>query len=144
MRYWQWVLGVAFAVGCVSGQAQGHQQGAIQVEQPYARSTVPGQAVGGGYLKISNQGKTPDKLLSATTDVAQSVELHLMSMDGDIARMRQIDAIDIPAGQTVELRPGGLHLMFMGLKAPLKTGSGFVVKLRFDKADEMKVEFKVQ
>lgn len=144
MRFSQWTVGLACALGCVFVQAQGHPQGALRLEQPYARSTVAGQAVGGGYLKISNPGQAADRLLSASTDVAQSVELHSMHMDGDIARMRQLDAIDIAAGQTIELKPGGLHLMFMGLKAPLKTGASFKVKLQFEKAQEMSVDFKVQ
>ncbi|MDP3084166.1 MAG: copper chaperone PCu(A)C [Rubrivivax sp.] len=122
--------------------AAARAQPAPQVEAPWARPTVEGQAGGGGFLRIVG-GPTADRLLSAQTEVARSVELHSMAMDGNIMRMRQVDAIDVPAGQTVELKPGGLHLMFMGLKAPLKAGSSFALTLRFEKAGEQRVDVKV-
>ncbi len=143
MRHWPWVLGFAGTVLSFAAQAHDYKQGAIAVGHPYARATVAGQPVAGGYLKFENKGKTADKLISVTADVSQSVELHSMSMDGDIARMRQVDAIEIPAGKTVELKPGGLHIMFMGLKAPLKLGTSFPATLKFEKAGELKVEIKV-
>ncbi len=117
-------------------------QTAPKVEQPWARPTVEGQGAGGGFLRIVG-GPTADRLLSAQTEVARSVELHTMTMDGNVMRMRQVDAIEVPAGQTVELKPGGLHIMFMGLKAPLKTGSSFALTLRFEKAGEQRVEVQV-
>jgi copper(I)-binding protein len=67
-----------------------------------------------------------------------------MTMDGDVMRMRQVDAIDVPAGRTVELKPGGLHLMFMDLKAPLTNGTRFPLTLRFEKAGEVQVQVQVQ
>ena len=74
---------------------------------------------------------------------AQRVELHSMNMKGDVMEMRQVDAIELPAGKTVELKPGGLHLMFMGLKQPLAVGSKVPVTLRFEKAGDVNVEFDV-
>lgn len=144
MRLWQSVLGFAGIVLFSTAQAHDYKQGAIAVGHPYARATVAGQPVGAGYLKFENKGKTNDKLIAVTADVSQSVELHSMAMDGDIARMRQVDAIEIPAGKTVELKPGGLHIMFMGLKAPLKVGTSFPATLKFEKAGELKVEVKVE
>jgi periplasmic copper chaperone A len=100
-------------------------------------------ASGGGYLKLENKG-AEDKLLSASTEVATSVEMHSMSMEGDVMRMRQIDHIALPQGKTVELKPGALHLMLVGLKAPLKDGDKFPLKLKFEKAGEVTVTVNVQ
>ncbi len=118
-------------------------QATLKVEAPWARPTLQGQTVGGGYLRIVG-GASGDRLISARADIAGRVELHTMSMDGNVMRMRQVDAIEVPAGQTVELKPGGLHLMFMDLKTPLKTGVAFPLNLRFEKAGEVTVEVKVQ
>jgi copper(I)-binding protein len=126
--------------------AHSYTLGDIDIGHPWARPTVAGQSVGGGYLKLSNKGQAADKLVSATVDagVAQRVELHTMSMDGNMMRMREVDAIDVPVGKTVELAPGGMHLMFIGLKAPLKAGDSFPLTLKFQKAGEVKVDVKVE
>jgi len=118
-------------------------QSTVRVESPYARATVPGQPAGGGYLKVTNTGKEADRLLSVSADVSKSVELHSMSMEGDVMRMRQVDGIDVPAGGSVELKPGGLHIMFIGLKGPLKAGDAFPATLKFAKAGEVKVTMQV-
>jgi periplasmic copper chaperone A len=113
----------------------------VRVEGAWARPTVPGQQGGGGYLTLTSAAA--DRLLGGSTPVAQRVELHTMSMKGDVMEMRQIDAIELPAGRKVELKPGGLHVMFIGITQPLKQGSKVPVTLRFEKAGEMKVEFEV-
>jgi copper(I)-binding protein len=117
-------------------------QTAPKVEAAWARPTVAGQGAGGGFLKITG-GATADKLLSASADVSKAVELHTMEMDGNVMRMRQIPAIDVPAGGTVELKPGGRHVMFMGLTQPLKAGTRFPLTLRFEKAGEVKVDMEI-
>jgi hypothetical protein len=117
-------------------------QAAPKVEDAWARPTVAGQAGGGGFLKITSP--TADRLVAATAPVSKTVELHTMQMDGNVMRMRQVPAIDIPAGQTVELKPGGLHVMFIGLTQTLKDGATFPLKLRFEKAGEVEVEVKVR
>jgi copper(I)-binding protein len=132
--------GLASSLGA---QAHEYKLGAIAIGHPYARATVPGQPAGGGYLKLDNKGGD-DRLLSVSADVAGSVELHTMSMEGDVMRMRQVDAINLPAGKTVELKPGGFHIMFMGLKAPLKAGDSFPLKLKFEKAGEVTVDVKIE
>jgi copper(I)-binding protein len=127
---------IAFASSVVLAQT------GPKVEGAWARPTVNGQAGGGGFLKITG-GSTPDKLLSVSAGVAKEVELHTMEMDGNVMRMRQIPSIDIPAGQVVELKPGGKHVMFVGLTQTLKNGAHFPVTLRFEKAGEVKVEMQV-
>jgi copper(I)-binding protein len=132
-------LGAAHSVA----QPQEFKLGSIAIVNPHARTTVAGQAAGGGFLKLENKGGD-DRLLSASAAIAGSVELHSMSMDGDVMRMRQVDSISLPAGEMVELKPGGLHLMFMGLKAPLKAGETFPLKLKFEKAGEVTVQVKIE
>ena len=114
----------------------------VKVESAWARPSVAGQSAGGAYLKITG-GALADRLLSASAPVAQHAELHTMTMEGDVMRMRSVDAVAVPPGQTVELKPGGMHLMFVGLAQPLKTGSRFPLTLRFEKAGAITVQVKV-
>ncbi|GAB4555054.1 MAG: hypothetical protein Tsb007_11700 [Rhizobacter sp.] len=127
----------------LAAHAHSFKLGAIEIGHPYARATAPGQPSGGGYLSLSNAGAN-DRLLSASAEVSKAVELHTMTMEGDVMRMRQVDAIELPAGKKVELKPGALHIMFIGLKAPLKQGDKFPLKLRFEKAGEVTVEVNVE
>ena len=117
-------------------------QTAPRVEAAWARPTVAGQSGGGGFLKITG-GSANDRLVAASASVSKEVELHTMEMDGNVMRMRPIDAIAIPAGGTVELKPGGRHVMFMGLTQTLKAGERFPLTLRFEKAGEVKVDMQI-
>jgi copper(I)-binding protein len=117
--------------------------GSLKIENPQARSTVPAQKMSGGFMKIENDGTAADKLISASSSVSKSMELHTMSMDNNVMRMREVKSIDLPAKSKVELRPGGLHLMFIDLNQQLKAGEIIPVKLRFEKAGEVEVKFQV-
>ena len=130
-------LGFSFSV-----QAQEAKVGSIKVEQAYTRSTVPGQMAAGGFMKIENKG-VADQLVSASSPVAGEVQLHEMAMEGNVMKMRQVKDITVPAGGAVELKPGGLHLMFMNIKAPLTAGESVPVKLKFAKAGEVEVKMPV-
>jgi len=130
-------LGLSF-----STQAQEAKVGSIKVENAYTRATVPGQMAAGGFMKIENKG-TADQLVSASSPVAGEVQLHEMAMDGNVMRMRQVKYIALQAGGAVELKPGGLHLMFMNVKAPLTAGETVPVKLKFAKAGEVEVKMPV-
>jgi len=130
-------------LAALAAHAHTFKLGAIEIGHPYARATAPGQPAGGGYLSLSNAGAN-DRLLSASAEVSKAVELHTMTMEGDVMRMRQVEAIELPAGKKVELKPGGLHIMFIGLKAPLKLGDKFPLKLKFEKAGEVTVEVNVE
>ena len=123
--------------------AQGVSRGAIAIGHPYARATVPGQPTGAGYMSLDNRG-AGDRLVAVRAVVAERVELHAMWLDGDVMRMRQREAIDLPAGSKIELKPGGTHLMFVGLKAPLKAGDKFPVTLTFEKAGMVEVIVTVE
>ena len=139
-----------FAVMCmvvgisISGTAfaQTASVGSIKIENAYTRATVSGQPVAGGFMKIENKGAA-DQLLSASSPVAGEMQLHEMGMDGNVMKMRQVKEITVPAGGAVELKPGGLHLMFMNIKAPLLAGQTVPVKLKFAKAGEVEVKVPV-
>lgn len=128
----------------VSGlaNAQNAKVGSVQIENAYTRATVPGQQAAGGFMKIENKGAA-DQLVSASSPVAGEVQLHEMAMEGNVMKMRQVKDIAVPAGGAVELKPGGLHLMFMNIKAPLTAGETVPVKLKFAKAGEVEVKMPV-
>jgi len=130
-------LGLSF-----SAHAQNAKVGSVQIENAYTRATVPGQQVAGGFMKIENKGAA-DQLVSASSPVAGEVQLHEMAMDGNVMKMRQVKDIAVPAGGAVELKPGGLHLMFINIKAPLTAGETVPVKLKFAKAGEVEVKMPV-
>ncbi len=133
----------AACLTAVLGLAQAqHPPSAPTVQAGWARPTVAGQAAGGGFISLKGAAAA-DRLVSVTSPVANTVELHTMEMDGNVMRMRQVPGIDVPAGETVALKPGGNHLMFMGLKQPLKAGEKFPVTLRFEKAGEVRTEMTV-
>lgn len=124
--------------------AADYRAGAIRIDHPWARPTVSGQSAGGGFLTLDNSKGGADRLIAASSPAAERVELHSMAMEGDVMRMREIDAIDLPAGQTVALQPGGLHFMLMGLKKPLALGSRVPLTLRFEKAGEVRIEVSIE
>lgn len=106
------------------------------VTDAWVRATVPGQPVGGAYMKIDSP--TPVTLIQVETDVAKEVQVHAMHMDSGVMKMREHGRLAIPAGKTVELAPGGLHLMLLGLKQPLKAGETIALKMTFIDANKAK------
>lgn len=124
--------------------AHGTHAGNIHVEQAQARATVGNQANGAAFITMENQGAAEDALVSAAAPVAEKVEIHNMTMDGDVMRMRAVERIDLKAGEKIEMKPGhGFHIMLMGLKKPLKAGESFPMQLRFRKAGKVQVTVKV-
>jgi copper(I)-binding protein len=116
----------------------------LNISGPFSRATLPNAPVGGGYLTIENRGKTADRLVSVSSDVAAETQIHEMAMEGDVMRMRQLpDGVEIPAGETVALEPGGVHIMFMGLKHPLVEGETIPVILHFEQSGPVEVELSV-
>lgn len=146
MKFPSLLSATALALACAAAPlaAQTAAQSGIEVGQPWTRATAAGQGVGGGYLSLHNPGKSSDRLLGASSPAAERVELHRMAMEGDVMRMRPVESIDLPPGGRVELKPGGLHLMLMGLKQPLEAGKTVPLTLRFEKAGEVPVRLQVQ
>jgi copper(I)-binding protein len=142
MKIMKLAIVVAVALGVTGINAQEAKVGNIKIEGAYTRSTVPGQKAAGGFMKIFDQGAA-DQLISASSPIADEVQLHTMTMEDNVMKMRQVKAIDIPANGSVELKPGGLHIMFMGIKEPLAAGGSIPVKLKFAKAGEVEVKLPV-
>jgi periplasmic copper chaperone A len=134
---------LALAGLLTTATAREFQLGSLKLEQPWVRPTVPGQSTGGAYLSVSNTGPAADRLLGGSSAAAARVEVHEMRMDGNVMRMRELTALDLPAGKRIQLAPGGLHLMLIDLKAPLKIGDKVPLKLRFEKAGEVDVMLDV-
>lgn len=145
----------AFVAGAISlslgpiASAHEMKSGDLVIQHPWSRATVPAAKVAGGYLTIVNKGSAPDKLLSATAEIAPKTEIHRMTMDNGVMTMRAVEGgIEVPAGGQVALEPGdggaGYHLMFMAIKTPLKEGETFKGALTFEKAGVIEVEFKVE
>lgn len=114
---------------------------ALTLSDAWVRSSVPGQVNGAGYVKIQNKGSSSDRLLSATSTAAATVELHTVLTENGVAKMREINGLDIPAGKTISMAPGGYHVMFLQIKEPFKEGNVIPVTLKFEKAGEVKVDF---
>src|SRR5258708_32859653 len=137
-------LGLAMLCGGAAA-ARDYKLGTLEIAQPWARATPPSAPAGGGFLKITNTGSTPDRLISASSPAAELVQVHEMKMDGSVKRMREVEkGLEIPAGGSVMLAPGGYHLMMMGLKAPFKQGASVPVTLGFEKAGKIDVELAVE
>jgi periplasmic copper chaperone A len=119
------------------------QTQSLVISQPWARPTAPGTPVGVVYLAITNHSMNPDRLLSARSSVAGSVELHATTTDDGVMRMRPVEALEVLPHQTVALTPGGLHLMLLELAAPLVAGDRFPVTLHFETAGDIAVDVAV-
>ena len=116
----------------------------LRISNAFARATPPGAKVAGAFMSIENQGKETDRLVSASSPVAGLVEIHEMAMDGGLMKMRAVKGIDLKPGATVELRPGGYHVMLEDLKQPLKQGEQVPVLLTFEKAGTVEIKVKVE
>ena len=139
------LLAAALALAVSSVSAHEYKAGSIEIKHPWARATPKGSEVGGGYMKLVNTGTTPDRLIGGSNAVAGKFEIHEMSMDGGVMRMRQLpNGIEIKPGQTVELKPGSYHLMFIGLRQPFEQGKRVKGTLRFEKAGTVEVEYAVE
>jgi copper(I)-binding protein len=130
----------------VSGaSAHGYKIGALTIGHPWSRATPKGAQVAAGYMTITNTGSTPDRLVSASAEISNDVEVHEMSMDGGVMKMRELkDGLVIPPGATVELKPGSYHLMMMKPAKQLVKGERIKGSLTFEKAGKVDVEFAVE
>jgi len=134
-------LGLA---GC--GEVQHHQRvGELEITMPWSREIPPNAPVAAGFLSIRNGGASDDRLVGVRSDAAERVEIHEMRHEDGMARMRELaDGLMIPAGATVELKPGGYHLMFIAPKDGFRQDGVVPATLQFDKAGEAEVAFKVR
>ncbi|MGH6683423.1 MAG: copper chaperone PCu(A)C [Pseudolabrys sp.] len=119
--------------------------GNLKISAPWARATPKGASVGGGYMKITNSGTAPDRLIGGSTDIASRFEFHEMKMDNGVMKMRPVTGgLEIKPGHTVELNPSGYHIMLVGLKHQLEQGEHFKATLEFAVAGKVDVDFTVE
>lgn len=148
------LLGIPFLAGPVWADQSGHsanpdtavqvQAGDLMITGAFARATLPGAPVGGAYLTIMNQGQTDDRLVAAAAPVGNQAQIHTMEDKDGVMTMRQLpDGLPVPAGATVLLKPGGNHLMLMGLTERLIEGDSLDLVLQFENAGEVSVTFDI-
>ena len=143
---WLWIASATLAglLALAPARADEVKAGDLVISQAWTRATPNGAKIGGGYLTIENKGSTPDRLIGGSADVAGSVQVHEMSMDGGVMKMRPLEkGLAIDPGKTVKLAPGGYHLMIMDLKSQLKQGDKVPVTLEFEKAGKVTLSLDV-
>ena len=127
-----------------TGYAADYDVGAIRIAQPWARATPKGASSAAGYMTVTNEGTTPDRLTCVSSDAAAECQIHTMSLEGGIMKMRPVEGgLEIPPGGTVALKPAGLHVMLVHLKHPLEPGKMVELTLKFEKAGTVEVELPI-
>ena len=145
MHLHSFIISAATIVISISSHAIAEQAGNLHIDRSYARATMPGQTSGGAYLTIENKGKDADKLMSVSSPAAKSVEIHTMSMDGNVMKMREVPNIEIKPGAKVTMKPGdGYHIMLIGLRQPLKAGDKIPLTLTFERSGKAEVSALVE
>lgn len=123
------------ALATTVAAAQEFKAGSIEIDNPWSRATPKGAKVAAGYLVIKNNGSDPDRLVGGTSPAAGKVEVHEMSMDNGVMKMRPVSGgLEIKPGETVEFKPGSFHLMILDLKQQIENGKPFKASLNFEKA----------
>jgi len=127
-----------------AAQATDYNVGPIQITAPWARATPKGASSGAAYMTITNTGKTPDKVSCVSSDASAACQIHTMTMDSGVMQMRLVEGgLEIKPGETVTLKPGGLHVMLVNLKHPLEQGSTIKATLKFDAAGSVDVDYPI-
>ena len=124
--------------------AQEFTSGSMTIVAPWSRALPPNAPNGAAYFRVENGGGEPDRIVSARTDVAESVEIHTHEMDGGMMKMRRVESVKVPAGGEARFKPHGLHLMLFGLKEPLADGTSYALTVVFEKAGELDVSVEVK
>lgn len=125
--------------------AHGVEIGSLKIGHPWTRATPKGADVAGGFMSIANTGSTDDRLIAVSVSGIKRVEIHEMSMDNGVMKMRPLaDGLVLPAGKTIILKPGSFHVMMMGLSAPFIEGDYIKGTLTFEKAGTVDIEFAVE
>ncbi len=138
------LLALGAATTTPPAQADDVMVGPIKIATPWTRATPGGARVAGGFMTITNTGATPDRLVGGSAVVAGAFEVHEMSMQGDVMKMRRLEnGLEIKAGETVMLKPGSYHVMMMNLKGPIEQGKPVKGTLVFEKAGTVEVTYQV-
>ena len=140
----EFLAATALTLAAILALAPGVKASDIMVMGAFARaSAVSSAKAGTAYLTLMNHGAESDRLLSITTEAAAKAALHRTINEDGIAKMQPVESLDLPAGAMVELKPGGLHVMMTGLRAPLVEGGSFMLRLTFEKTGEIEVKVPV-
>ncbi|MCC7017392.1 MAG: copper chaperone PCu(A)C [Rhodospirillales bacterium] len=136
----------AFAGIAALPRAEAHvyETGPVVVSHPWARASAPTARNGAAYLRIESAPGSKDRLIGARSPVAETVEVHETTVTDGIARMRRVPEIRIAPGHPIDLAPGGMHMMLIGLKSPLKEGDLFPLILTFEEAGDVQVDVIVE
>ena len=138
-------LSLLFLLLPATAMAHGFKLGTLEIGHPWTRATPGGADIAGGFLKITNNGPEDDRLVSVAVDGIARVEIHEMKTENGVMSMRPLkDGLPIPAGATVELKPGSFHVMMFGLSTPFVEGTMVKGKVTFEKAGSADIEFKVE
>ncbi|MEZ5910277.1 MAG: copper chaperone PCu(A)C [Hyphomicrobiaceae bacterium] len=128
-----------------TAQAREYKLGALVLSSPWSRATPGGAKVGAGFVTIENKGGQPDRLIAGASPIAGKIEIHEMSVEKGVMRMRLLPkGLEIPAGGKVELKPGGYHIMFIDLRRPIVKGQAVKATLTFEKAGRIEIELDVE
>jgi periplasmic copper chaperone A len=134
------VLGLALTTAL----AEDYKAGPLTISDPWSSATPKGATVAAGYMKITNNGTTPDRLLSGSSDLSAKLEMHSMTMENGVMKMRPVQGgLEIKPGGTIEFKPDSFHVMFVGLKKPLAPGDHIKAALVFEKAGTVNIEYDV-
>jgi periplasmic copper chaperone A len=137
------LLPLLLLASLVPAATAGAAESAIKVEKAWARATMGVGATGIVYLTLINSGPEADRLTGVSTPIAADAGMHVMVMEGSVMQMRSVDALDVKPGDSIQFKPGGLHIMLTKLKERLKQGDRFPLALAFQKAGTIDVEVKV-
>ncbi len=138
------VLGIALGLLPVASLAHEYQLKSLSIDHPFTRATPPGAKSGGAFFVVENTGATADRLIGVVSPIAGSAEIHQMAIEGGVMKMRALQALDLPPGGRVELKPGGYHVMLLNLKQPLKVGDKVPLTLTFQNAGPIDVSADVE
>jgi periplasmic copper chaperone A len=136
-------MAVAYCIA-TNAMATNYEAGSIAISSPWSRATPKGAQTAIGYMTIKNNGTTPDRLIGGSVDVADRFQLHAMTMEDGVAKMRDLSGIDIKPGQTIEFKPSGSHAMFVNLKRALSKGDHIKGTLTFERAGTVHIEYDVE
>lgn len=138
-------LATATLIPALPSFAHAFEKGNIKITHPWSRETPSGAGVAGGFLKVTNTGKESDRLVGGSFVASKRIEIHEMAMDSGMMKMRELPrGLEIKPGETVELKPGSFHVMFMELNKPFKAGDLVKGTLVFEKAGTIDVEYKIE
>jgi copper(I)-binding protein len=145
MKSYNFIGLLAFCLLSISGIAVAETTAeGVTISDPYVRAVPPGQPNSASFMTVTNAGGSDHALVGGSSPAAKVVELHTHTMEGGMMRMRQVEKIDLPAGKDVTLKPGGLHVMLIGLKQNLTPGENVPLTLKFEDGSEVTVDAPVR